>query len=211
MKKIVIENVTKKFKNELVLDNVSVSFNSGKIIGIVGVNGSGKTVLLRLISGLMKPTTGSIYIDDKKMHKDLDFPESIGVVIEKPAFFEEFTGYKNLQILRDIKKIISDEEVLHYLSLVGLKNDNKPVSKYSVGMKQRLAFAQSIMESPELLVLDEFTSGIDEDGIDMMFDIIRAYKDENRLIILSSHHREDIDSLCDEVYKISKGKIERIR
>lgn len=211
MKKIVVDNVSKEFKDQVVLQDVNLEFTSGKIIGLVGVNGSGKSVFMKMLVGLMKPTTGEIILDNDVLGKDLDFPKSSGVIIEKPGFFDEFDGIKNLKILADIKGEIDEKTIHSFFDLVGLNEPKKRVGKYSLGMKQRLAIAQALMESPELLVLDEVSNGLDKKGRELIYQLLKEYKSDNRIIIISSHSESEINTLCDEVYEVDGNAIEQIR
>ena len=211
MKKIILENVSKSFKGQTIFEDVNLEFTSNKIIGIVGENGSGKTVLMKLLVGLMKPSEGEIQIDENILGSDIDFPESVGVIIDKPVFLNEYSGIKNLMILKDIKNIIDENKVKETFRLVGLKDEQKKVQNYSMGMKQRLAIAQAIMEEPELLVLDEFSNGLDKKGIELIHQILLAYKNEERIIIISSHNQYDINNLCDEIYEVLDNKVTKIK
>ena len=186
--KIEVCHVEKSLKGRKVLKDISCVMESGKIYGLYGHNGSGKTMLMRCIIGL-------IHIDHgKKLGKDIDFPQSVGAIIENPIFFPYATGFENLKILADIKGMIGEKEIREVLRKVGLDDqDNRTVSKYSLGMRQRLAIAQAVMEKPQLLVLDEPTNALDEDGIIMFKKIIMEEVKRGALIILASHHREDID------------------
>lgn len=207
MKKIIVDNVSKEFKDQVVLQDVNLELTSGKIIGLVGANGSGKSVFMKMLVGLMKPTSGTIILDEDILGKDIDFPKSSGVIIEKPGFFDEFDGIKNLKILADIKKEVGEEEIQTYFKLVGLDCPQKKVGKYSLGMKQRLAIAQALMETPELLVLDEVSNGLDRKGRELVYQLLTEYKSDNRIIILSSHSENEINVLCDEVYEVDDSTI----
>ena len=194
--KIEVCHVEKSLKGREVLKDISCVMESGKIYGLYGHNGSGKTMLMRCILGLIHIDHGNIIIDGKKLGKDIDFPQSVGAIIENPIF------------LADIKGVIGEKEIREVLRKVGLDDqDNRTVSKYSLGMRQRLAIAQAVMEKPQLLVLDEPTNALDEDGIIMFKKIIMEEVKRGALIILASHHREDIDQLSDVRIKLSDGKI----
>ncbi len=206
--KIKIEGFNKIIKGYLVLDNINLTLESGQIYGLFGENGSGKTMLLRAICGLLKPTSGIIEIDNRTLGKDMDFPESIGAIIENPEFFDDFTGYQNLKRLANIKKIIGDTEIHNVLTKVGLDpNDRRSVRKYSLGMKKRLSIAQAIMESPQILLLDEPTNALDEAGIQMFQNIMNEEKEKGTLIIIASHNKEDILDLVEHKIYLNYGAI----
>lgn len=197
---ILVENVTKRFKQETVLDGISLEVEQGSICGIVGRNGSGKTVLFKCICGLMETDEGKIRVDRKK----------IGAVIEKPGFLKQYSGYKNLQILSALsgKKI----DINEVLKIVGLENArNKKVGKYSMGMKQRLGIAQALMEDQKILILDEPMNGLDNKGVENMRELFLQLKNQGKTFLIASHNREDIDLLCDVVYEMDAGKIRKVR
>lgn len=203
---ISIENLNKQFKNQLVLNNINMKFSNGHIYGIIGRNGSGKTVLLKCICGFLKPTTGAISVNHKIVGKDIDFPENLGFIIETPGFLLNYSGYKNLKYLASIRKKIDSNEIKDSMSLVGLDfADKKHVGKYSLGMRQRLGIAQAIMEKPDILVLDEPMNALDKNGVEEMRRLFLKMKSEGKLILLTSHNREDIEILCDEVYEMEEG------
>ena len=195
---IELTKVTKAFKNEEVLKETTIEFEKGKITGIVGRNGSGKTVLMKIICGLLKPTTGTVVVNGQRIGKDVDFPGDIGIIIETPIFVpyqSAMTNLKNLAVIR----------------MVGLNpDDKKRVGKFSLGMRQRLGIAQAIMEDPSLLVLDEPMNGLDKDGVEDMRQLFKQLKEEGKTILLCSHNAEDIAVLCDEVYEMEKGEIKRV-
>ena len=206
--KIKVENIEKKINGNEVLKNVSFEFESGKEYGIYGRNGSGKTMLMRCILGLINLNSGKIMIDDDEIGKDIDFPKSVGAMIENPGFFPYSTGYENLKLLSEIKKVIGENEIREMIKKVGLDDkDKRTVSKYSLGMRQRLAIAQAIMEKPDLLVLDEPTNALDEEGVDMFRKVIKEETQRGALVILSSHNKEDIDILADVKIKMESGRI----
>lgn len=209
---ISIENLNKQFKNQLVLNNINVKFSNGHIYGIIGRNGSGKTVLLKCICGFLKPTTGVISVNHKIVGKDIDFPENLGFIIETPGFLLNYSGYKNLKYLASIRKKIDSNEIKESMSLVGLDSaDKKHVGKYSLGMRQRLGIAQAIMEKPDILVLDEPMNALDKNGVEEMRRLFLKMKSEGKLILLTSHNREDIEILCDEVYEMEKGILNKLK
>ena len=209
---ISIENLNKQFKNQLVLNNINVKFSNGHIYGIIGRNGSGKTVLLKCICGFLKPTTGVISVNHKIVGKDIDFPENLGFIIETPGFLLNYSGYKNLKYLASIREKIDSNEVKESMSLVGLDSaDKKHVGKYSMGMRQRLGIAQAIMEKPDILVLDEPMNALDKNGVEEMRRLFLKMKSEGKLILLTSHNREDIEILCDEVYEMEEGILNKLK
>lgn len=209
---ISIENLNKQFKNQLVLNNINVKFSNGHIYGIIGRNGSGKTVLLKCICGFLKPTTGVISVNHKIVGKDIDFPENLGFIIETPGFLLNYSGYKNLKYLASIREKIDSNEIKESMSLVGLDSaDKKHVDKYSMGMRQRLGIAQAIMEKPDILVLDEPMNALDKNGVEEMRRLFLKMKSEGKLILLTSHNREDIEILCDEVYEMEEGILNKLK
>ena len=209
---ISIENLNKQFKNQLVLNNINVKFSNGHIYGIIGRNGSGKTVLLKCICGFLKPTTGVISVNHKIVGKDIDFPENLGFIIETPGFLLNYSGYKNLKYLASIREKIDSNEIKESMSLVGLDSaDKKHVGKYSLGMRQRLGIAQAIMEKPDILVLDEPMNALDKNGVEEMRRLFLKMKSEVKLILLTSHNREDIEILCDEVYEMEEGILNKLK
>ncbi|MCI9464282.1 MAG: ATP-binding cassette domain-containing protein [Lachnospiraceae bacterium] len=207
---IKVEKVTKKFGSDIALNNVSIEFERGKIYGIVGRNGSGKTVLFKTIIGFLKPTGGRIIVDGKEIGKDTDFADNTGIIIETPGFLSAYSGYKNLEYLASIKNIIGEKEIKKSMERVGLDpNSKKKVGKYSLGMRQRLGIAQAIMENPDILILDEPMNGLDNQGVEDVREILLNLKKEGKSIILASHNKEDIKVLCDEVYEMDHGKLHR--
>ena len=209
---ITIENVNLTIKNVEILKDINVSFEKGKIHGLIGRNGSGKTMLMKCITGFVKPTSGTITVDGDVIGKDTDFPEDVGIIIETPQFIPYYSGYKNLQTLANLKRKIGNEEIVEAIKLVGLDPDMKRhVKKYSLGMKQRLGIAQAIMEYPSLLVLDEPMNGLDKDGVKDVREILLKMKTQKKTILISSHYAEDIEILCDTVHEMDKGCIEKIK
>lgn len=203
-----VRDVTKTFGEQEVLKNVSVEFPKGGIYGLIGRNGSGKTVLLKCICGFVPPTSGEITVWDKRVGQDVDFPNDLGFIIESPGFLPAVSGLKNLKYLASIRNKISEKRIRECISLVGLDPDSKkPVGKYSMGMRQRLGIAQAIMENPELIVLDEPMSGLDNHGVDEMRTLFLELKEEGKTILLTSHNREDIQLLCDSVYEMEAGEL----
>lgn len=208
--KVVFNNYNKLIKKKEILTDINLTFESGKIYGLHGHNGSGKTMLLRAICGLILPTSGSVTVDGKTVGKDIEFPDGVGVIIENMSLIPEYTGFKNLQLLAGIKKKIGDSEIRDTLISVGLDPDDKrKVKEYSLGMKQKLNFAQAIMEKPELLLLDEPTNAMDVQTVEKVRSILVEMKEKGTLIIIASHNKEDLDALCDEFIDICDGKIQR--
>lgn len=205
---IKVDKVIKKFGSDIVLSNVTIEFERGKIYGIVGRNGSGKTVLFKTIIGFLKPTSGRVIVGGKEIGKDTDFADNIGIIIENPGFLSSYSGYKNLEYLASIKNIIGKKEIKESMERVGLDpNSKKKVGKYSLGMRQRLGIAQAIMENPDILILDEPMNGLDNQGVEDVREILLNLKDEGKSIILASHNKEDIEVLCDEVYEMDHGRL----
>lgn len=205
---IKIENFTKEIKGVRILEDITVEFGSGKIYGLVGKNGSGKTMLLRAVSGLIRPTKGSVIVDGKYLHKDISFPQDMGIIIEKPDLLNYLTGFENLSLLAKINNKISKDEIENWMKKFSLDPKSKQVlKKYSLGMKQKIGIIQAIMEDQQLLVLDEPFNALDQDTVEMLRVLLKKYKDDGKLIIITSHHSEDIDILCDEIIFIEEGKL----
>ena len=203
---IEVQNVVKRFRDQVVLKNVSISFEKGKIHGIVGRNGSGKTVLFKCICGLMHPEEGVILVNGKRVGRDVDMPEGIGAIIEAPGFLPNYSGYKNLRFLANIRRKIGKEEILNVLKTVGLDPESrKHVGKYSLGMRQRLGIAQAIMEDPEILILDEPMNGLDNAGVQDIRALLLELKAQGKTILLASHNHEDIAALFDTVHEMDGG------
>ena len=204
-----VDQLVKQFKTVTALDHVSVSFEKGKIHGIVGRNGSGKTVLFKCICGLMHPEEGVILVNGKRVGRDVDMPEDIGAIIEAPGFLPNYSGYKNLRFLANIRRKIGKEEILNVLKTVGLDPESrKHVGKYSLGMRQRLGIAQAIMEDPEILILDEPMNGLDNAGVQDIRALLLELKAQGKTILLASHNHEDIAALCDTVHEMDGGVLE---
>ncbi|WP_302624981.1 ATP-binding cassette domain-containing protein [Eubacterium sp. AF15-50] len=205
---IVIENVSKSIHGVEVLKDINVKFEGGKIYGLRGKNGSGKTMIMRMISGLIRPSSGRVIIDGKMLGRDMSFPESIGVLIENPSFISGYTGYKNLKVLADIKGIIGDKQIKESIRKVGLNpEDKRKYRKYSLGMKQRLGIAAAIMEQPDIILLDEPINAIDENGVEQVRKILNELKDMNRVIIIACHDREELERLSDVIYDMAEGRL----
>ena len=204
-------DVNKYFGEEHVLKSVSHTFEKRKIHGIVGNNGSGKTVLMKCICGFLKPDSGVIYVNHKQVGKETDFPEDIGIIIETPGFLPHLSGTQNLKILASLQKKANALTIRAVLEQVGLDPDmKKPVGKYSLGMRQRLGFAQALMEDPSLLILDEPFNGLDKHGVLEIRELFKELREEGATILLSSHYVEDIDALCDTVYEMDHGVLTRL-
>ena len=206
--KIELIHVTKKFGQELVLKEVNLTLEQGRVYGIVGNNGSGKTVLMKCICGFLIPTTGLIRVFGSSIGQDVDFPESLGVIIETPGFLTNLTGRKNLEILAGMRRKIGPAEILQVLEKVGLDPAlKKPVANYSLGMRQRLGIAQAIMEDPKLLILDEPFNAMDKASMEEVHDLLQKFKAQGKIIILASHSAADIQKACDVVYEMENGEL----
>lgn len=200
---IIVEHVYKSFGKEDVLVDVNLTISPGSIVGVVGNNGCGKTVLMKCICGFMKPDRGTIYVGGKRVGKDCDFPDSLGIIIETPGFIPDMSGYRNLKTLASLKGLIGKKEIKAVLEKVGLApNMHKAVTKYSLGMRQRLGIAQAIMEDPAVLILDEPFNGLDKTGVAEMRELLISLKQSGKAILLASHNAEDIRMLCDVVYEM---------
>lgn len=205
---IEIKNLSKKFGTTAVLDYISLSLERNKIHGLVGRNGSGKTMLLKCICGFVLPTTGTIKVGNQEIGKDCDIPDNIGIIIEAPGFLPNYDGFTNLKFLAAIKNTITKQEILKCIDKVGLDSRSKKhVGKYSLGMRQRLGIAQALMEEPDILILDEPMNGLDNQGVADIRKLILELRDQGKTIILASHGKEDIEILCDTVHELDHGKI----
>ena len=208
MRMEVIE-VSKVIRKHTVLAHVRCSMHSGNIYGITGINGSGKTMLMRVLIGLIHPSSGKVLIDGKELGKELEFPKSIGFLLENPTFLDRYSGYQNLKMLASVKKIISDEEINKVLCLVGLDEEaaKKKYRKYSLGMKQRLGIAAALMEKPDIVILDEPTNALDTSGVELVKEIVRGEKKRGALVIISCHDLAVLEELSDEIIKLESGKV----
>lgn len=205
---IKIENLTKTIKGSTVLDDISITFEQGKIYGLKGKNGSGKTMLMRTICGLIRPSSGTIDIDGKQLGKHFSFPPSIGVLIENPAFIPKYTGLKNLKILAEIQNKIDEDKIRQTLTDIGLSPDDKRTyRKYSLGMKQRLGIACALMEDPDIILLDEPINALDENGVLQVRTLLARAKERGAIIIVACHDKEELELLSDEIYVLYEGKI----
>lgn len=213
MDKIIsIESVGKRFKDQLVLNRISMEISKGEICGLIGRNGSGKTVLFKCICGFLKPTYGKIFVRNKEVGKDIDIPGDMGVIIDSPGFLNQYSGYRNLELLATLQKKIGKSDIIKTLQLVGLGGaESKKVGKYSMGMRQRLAIAQAIMEEQDILILDEPMNGLDKQGVEEVRELFLKLKNTGYTILLASHNQEDINVLCDTVYEMDNGNIKKIR
>jgi ABC-2 type transport system ATP-binding protein len=209
---ISVQQVSKTFGQEEVLHAVSHDFEEGKIHGIVGNNGSGKTVLMKCICGFLLPTRGKVLVRYKQVGKDMDFPDNIGIIIETPGFLPNISGLKNLEILASLKRKINRKAIRQTIRRVGLDPDmKKTVGKYSLGMRQRLGIAQAIMENPSILILDEPLNGLDKSSVIQMRELIKDLREQGKTIILASHNQVDIDELCDTVCEMDAGLLTVVR
>ena len=203
-----VQQATKVYGKRPVLDSVSLSFAEGQIHGIVGRNGSGKTILFKAICGFVPLTTGRIFVRDKEIGKDTDVPQDVGIIIEAPGFLPNYSAYGNLKLLALIKRQLSSQQIRDAIAAVGLDpKSKKHVGKFSMGMRQRLGIAQAIMENPSLLILDEPFNGLDISGVEAMRTLLLALKGEGRTILLASHSREDVALLCDTVNTMDDGRV----
>lgn len=200
--------VNKSIKNNQILSDINLTLEQGVVYGFVGRNGSGKTMLFRALSGLMKIDSGEIIYKNKRLHKDMPVLPNLGITIENAGLYTEFTGFKNLQMLAKLNKKIGDEEIRRAIERVGLDPDDKRTfRKYSLGMKQRIIIAQAIMEAPDVIMLDEPTNSLDEDGVKLIRQVINEEKERGAMILLASHNKEDIKILADKVFYIDKGRL----
>ena len=205
---IKITDVNKTIKKAPILRDINLEFTGGKVYGLRGKNGSGKTMLMRAICGLITPDSGIIDIDGKILGKDISFPESIGVLIENPAFIGNYTGFKNLTVLASIQNRIGDEQIRKALEDIGLDPDDKRTyRKYSLGMKQKLGIAAAVMENPDIIILDEPINALDDVSVEKVHDILEEQKKRGAVIIIACHDKEELDQLSDEIIEISDGRI----
>ena len=207
---IEVKNISLALNKRQILNNVSLTLKEGNIYGLVGNNGSGKTMLMKCMCGFIRPTEGTVESNGKVIGRDVDYLPDAGVIIETPGFIPYYSGFQNLKVLAGIKNKISAKEIREAIQTVGLDPDLKlPVKKYSLGMRQRLGLAQAIMENPDYLILDEPFNGLDQDGVEDVHQLLQKLKKEGKCILLASHSATDISKACDEVYKIKEGKIYR--
>ncbi len=207
-----LQNIVQKIRKKTVLNDISIQFDSRYIYGLQGKNGCGKTMLMRVISGLIFPASGKVLIDGKELHKDISIPESIGVLIESPSFLNEFTGIQNLKLIASLKNKITEAEIREALTQVGLDPDDKRTyRKYSLGMKQRLGIACAIMEKPKIVLLDEPINAIDANGVELIHTLLENLKQSGSLVILACHDKEELYSLSDVIVEMEEGKICQIK
>lgn len=208
MSMIIIDHVSKSIRGAKILNDINLVLTSGKIYGLRGKNGSGKTMLMRAISGLLIPDSGAVIIDGKELHKDISFPETIGALIENPAFLPQFSGYKNLKLLAGLSSGITNEDVEKAIARVGLNpQDKRLYRKYSLGMKQKLGIANAIMGEPEIIILDEPINALDEESIHSIKRVLLELRDKDKLIIIACHDREELEFLCDIIIEVKDGMI----
>ena len=209
---IILEDLHKSFGQEEILHGIYREFEAGRIHGIIGNNGSGKTVLMKCICGFLIPDRGHVWVDGKEVGKDVDFPKDMGIILETPGFLPGATGVKNLKMLASLRGIADEDRIRRTIQRVGLDPGlRKPVSKYSLGMRQRLGIAQAIMEDPAFLILDEPFNGLDKYGVVEMRSLIRELREEGKTILLASHNPADIDELCDTVCEMDRGRMTMVR
>lgn len=205
---IKVENVSKIIRGNSVIEHISMELTSGKVFGFRGINGSGKTMLMRLIAGLIYPTKGQITVDNKILGRDINFPENMGLLIENPAFLDNYSGFANMKLLSSIQDKIDDKQIRRTLERVGLEPDSKKkYKKYSLGMKQKLGIAAAVLEKPELLILDEPANALDEEGVERLKKIVQEEKERGALIILSCHDAYLLEEMSDVIYLLQDGKL----
>ena len=208
LSEIVVNEVSKSIYGVPIINSVSMTLVSGNVYGFQGINGSGKTMLMRLICGLIYPTKGEIVIDGKRLGKEITFPQSVGLLLENPAFLDSYTGFENLEMLASIKNIITREEIHEAITSVGLDPlDKRKYKKFSLGMKQRLGIAAAIMEKPDILILDEPTNSLDSSGVSLVKTIIAKERERGAIIILACHDLPVLQEVSDEIFLLEQGKI----
>ena len=208
---IEILNLSKKYGKHRIIDSITCKFEPGTIYGLVGPNGSGKTTLMRCICGFARPSGGEIIVDGEQVGKDVDFAPKTGIIIEEPGFLLQLSAIRNLKILANVSQEVSSRQIIEIMKLVGLDPyEKKPVSKYSLGMRQRLGIAQAIMENPNNLILDEPFNGLDNSGIKEVYELLKKFKYDGKTIVLVSHSMIEISSTCDVVFEIKNGKLLKI-
>lgn len=204
--KIQIKNATKIIKDALILKDIQLELESGRIYGLQGPNGGGKTMLMRLIAGLIRPTRGYVFVDGKQLGKDIDFPPAMGLLIENPGFLPNYTGLKNMELLAQLQGRVSTEQIRQTLTEVGLNPDDpRKFRKYSLGMKQRLGIAATLMEKPDLILLDEPTNALDEQGVEQICALIRRERERGALIVMACHDAKILESLADQIITVVDG------
>ena len=210
MNKIKIENYSKTIGKNRVLSDINLTLESGIVYGLKGKNGSGKTMLMRAISGLISPTVGNVIINEKELGKDISFPESIGILIENPSFLPQYSGFDNLKMIASIKNCVDDEKIKMYMGELGLDpDDTKKYRKYSLGMKQKLGIVCAIMENPDIVILDEPINALDEESVERVKQVITRIKKEDKIIIIACHDKEELFYFADKIIEIEGGKVKR--
>lgn len=205
---VAVEHLSKRIGRSMVLDDITLSMRGGCVYGLHGANGSGKTMLMRAICGLIRPTQGAVLVDDKVVGKQIPFPPSIGSLIENPAFLDGYTALENLRLLAQIRRVVSEEGIRQVLDDVGLDpNDRRSYRKFSLGMRQRLGIAAAVMESPKLIVLDEPTNGLAADGVLGLRSVLERHRDDGALIVVASHDRDELTRMSDELFKIDRARV----
>lgn len=208
MAEIKIEHVTKKFREHVVVDDVSMKLESGTVTGLKGINGSGKTMLMRLMCGLILPTEGKVLIEGKELGKDMDFPDSLGLLIENPAFLDSRSGFANLKLLAEIRNTVTDDDIRECIRRVGLDpDDRKKYKKYSLGMKQRLGIAGAVLEKPDILLLDEPTNALDTKGVEMLKQVVKEEKQRGALVVVTCHDTDVLEEMADKIYFMENGRL----
>ena len=203
-----IVNYTKKIGQAVVLDNINVKMEEGKVYGLKGRNGAGKTMLMRAVSGLIRPTEGYVEVDGRKVGKDISFPENMGILLEHPGFIGEYTGYDNLKVLADIRGVVGEKEIREMMERLGLDSyEKKKYKKYSLGMKQKLGIAAAFMENPQLIILDEPVNALDEESIKKFENLMDGARNQKKIIIISCHDSEELYRFSDEILYIDNGKV----
>jgi ABC-2 type transport system ATP-binding protein len=205
---LILDNVSKTLKKSLIIDHVSLHLSGGQVYGLQGYNGSGKTMLMRLMAGLLHPTSGRVILDGKVLGEDMDFPPSVGLFLENPAFLPNYTGVENLSLIGSLRGVVDQAGIRASIARVGLDpDDTRKYRKYSLGMKHRLGIACAIFEAPELLLLDEPTNALDKDGVELVSQIIRQERERGALVVLASHEQQRLEALSDVIYTIEHGRI----
>ncbi len=207
MEKIILENVTKELDDIKVLNKINLELTGGKIYGIIGRNGSGKSMLLKTICGFLPPTEGRVFINGEDIYQKNIFPDSIAAMIDKPNYLPDLSAYENLKLIASINHTVSDDNIIDALNLVNLENNKKVFKKFSLGMKQKLGIAQVIMENTKIMIFDEPFNGVEEETTEKLRKYFKQLKKDGKIILISSHIKEDIETLCDKVYKIQDGTI----
>ena len=206
--RIVITDMSKKIKDNLVLNDINIEFNGGTIYGLCGANGSGKTMLIRSIAGLMKPSAGEIIYNKKKIYKDIDFIPELGLLIENIGLYQEFSGLENLMLLAKIKGKCKYDTIADLMREFSLDpHDKRRIKKYSLGMKQKLSIIQAFMEEPRVILLDEPTNALDTQSIGVLLTMCKRAKDSGAIIVIASHDKEVLNDFCEVKYNIRQGKI----